>query len=217
MAKPKAAAVDPNARRIRELVTPEGVDLRLNLASAGERAGALLLDLAIMAVAVVVVSTLAFFAGLYRIPKADWPARRAAAVAATQLEDWLDKPAETYSGGLKRRLNLAIALINAPRILYLDEPTVGINARSRQTILDAIKITLEKTPPELAADIMDRGIVMSGGGALLRGIDKLVSEETGMPVTVTDEPLLGVVRGTGKALEELETLRKVLVASKKNS
>jgi rod shape-determining protein MreB len=82
-------------------------------------------------------------------------------------------------------------------------------------IIDAIRVTLEKTPPELAADIMDKGIIMTGGGALLRGIDRLVSDQTGMPVTITDEPLLGVVRGTGKALEELETLRKILVASKK--
>ena len=82
-------------------------------------------------------------------------------------------------------------------------------------IVDAIRVTLEKTPPELAADIMDKGIIMTGGGSLLRGIDRLVSEQTGMPVSITEEPLLGVVRGTGKALEELETLRKILVASKK--
>lgn len=84
-------------------------------------------------------------------------------------------------------------------------------------IVDAIKVTLEKTPPELAADIMDKGIVMSGGGALLRGIDRLVIDQTGMPVNITDEPLLGVVKGTGKALEEIETLRKILIASKKLS
>lgn len=84
-------------------------------------------------------------------------------------------------------------------------------------IVDAIKVTLERTPPELAADIMDRGIMMSGGGSLLRGIDRLIAEQTGMPVYITDEPLLGVVRGTGRALEELETLRKVLIASKKLS
>jgi rod shape-determining protein MreB len=82
-------------------------------------------------------------------------------------------------------------------------------------IIDAIKVTLEKTPPELAADIMDRGIVMTGGGSLLRGVDRLVADQTGMPVNIADEPLLGVVRGTGKALEELGTLRKILIASKK--
>jgi len=82
-------------------------------------------------------------------------------------------------------------------------------------IVDAIKSTLEKTPPELAADIMDRGIIMTGGGSLLRGIDKLVQAETGMPVHSAEEPLLSVVRGTGKALEEIETLRKVQVTAKR--
>jgi rod shape-determining protein MreB len=82
-------------------------------------------------------------------------------------------------------------------------------------ILEAIRSTLEKTPPELAADIMDRGIIMTGGSSLLRGIDKLVSDETGMPVHVAEDPLLSVVRGTGKVLEEIETLRKVQVTAKK--
>jgi len=82
-------------------------------------------------------------------------------------------------------------------------------------ILEAIKVTLERTPPELAADIMDRGIVMTGGGSLLRGFDVLVSRETGMPVHLSEEPLLCVVRGTGKVLEEIETLRRILVTPKK--
>lgn len=79
------------------------------------------------------------------------------------------------------------------------------------TIVEAIKATLEKSPPELAADIMDRGIVMTGGGSLLRNFDKLVSSETGMPVHQADEPLLTVVRGTGMVLEDmhhLEALRR---------
>ncbi|MDB4894907.1 MAG: mreB [Firmicutes bacterium] len=77
------------------------------------------------------------------------------------------------------------------------------------SILEAIKITLENTPPELAADIMDRGIVLTGGGALLRGLDTLISKETGMPVHVADDPLLCVVKGTGKCLEDMKTLRRV--------
>ncbi|MBP2019155.1 rod shape-determining protein MreB [Symbiobacterium terraclitae] len=77
------------------------------------------------------------------------------------------------------------------------------------TILDAIKITLENTPPELAADIMDRGIVMTGGGALLKGLDLLISKETGMPVHVADEPLLCVVKGCGKCLDNLDILKRV--------
>ncbi len=79
------------------------------------------------------------------------------------------------------------------------------------SIVDAIKATLEKSPPELAADIMDRGIVMTGGGSLLRNFDKLVSSETGMPVHGADEPLLTVVRGTGLVLDDphhLEALRR---------
>lgn len=76
-------------------------------------------------------------------------------------------------------------------------------------VIDAIKVTLENTPPELAADIMDRGIVMTGGGALLRGLDLLVSKETGMPVHVADEPLLCVVKGCGKCLDNLDILKRV--------
>ena len=79
-----------------------------------------------------------------------------------------------------------------------------------------MKTTLERTPPKLAADIVDRGIMMAGGGSLLRGLDRLLAEETGMPVTLTDDPLNSVVLGTGRALEELATLRKVLIMSKKS-
>lgn len=75
-------------------------------------------------------------------------------------------------------------------------------------IIEAIKVTLENTPPELAADIMDRGIVMTGGGSLLKGLDVLVSKETGMPVHVSDEPLLCVVKGAGKVLDELHILKR---------
>ncbi len=82
-------------------------------------------------------------------------------------------------------------------------------------IVEAVKMTLERTPPELAADIVDRGIIMAGGGSLLRGLDRLLGEETGMPVMLTDDPLSAVVLGTGKTLEEIETLKKVLITSKK--
>lgn len=76
-------------------------------------------------------------------------------------------------------------------------------------IIDTIKMTLENTPPELAADIVDRGIVLAGGGALLRGLDILIREETGLPVFIADDPLTAVVRGVGKMLDELELLKKV--------
>ncbi len=82
-------------------------------------------------------------------------------------------------------------------------------------IVDAIKFTLEKTPPELASDIMERGIMLTGGGALLSGLDKLISEETGMPVYIADKPLDCVVMGAGKVLDEIGTLRKVLISPRK--
>lgn len=78
-------------------------------------------------------------------------------------------------------------------------------------VIDAIKSTLEKTPPELSADIIDRGITLTGGGALIRGLDMLISRETGIPVNVAENPLDCVALGTGKVLEELDTLRKVLI------
>ncbi|MFC0188014.1 rod shape-determining protein [Fictibacillus aquaticus] len=75
------------------------------------------------------------------------------------------------------------------------------------SIMDAVKVTLEKTPPELAADIMDRGIVLTGGGALLRNLDKVISEETKMPVIVAENALDCVAVGTGRALENLHLFR----------
>jgi len=78
-------------------------------------------------------------------------------------------------------------------------------------IVDAVKTTLDKCPPELAGDVMDRGIALTGGGALLRGLESRIREETGMPVQVADNPLDSVVLGTGKCVEDFETLRQVLV------
>jgi len=79
-------------------------------------------------------------------------------------------------------------------------------------IIEAIKETIEETPPELVADIMDQGIVLAGGGALLVGLDKRVAEATQMPVHIADDPLTCVVRGTGRVLEDLDTLERVLVS-----
>lgn len=76
-------------------------------------------------------------------------------------------------------------------------------------IVEAVKVTLERTPPELAGDIADRGIVLAGGGALLKGLDLLLREETGLPVFLAEDPLSSVVMGAGKALEELDMLRQV--------
>lgn len=77
-------------------------------------------------------------------------------------------------------------------------------------ILDAIKTTLEKTPPELAADVMELGIMLTGGGALLEGLDRLIMRETGMPVHIAENPLDCVVMGTGKALDSIEVLKKTV-------
>ncbi|NLM39077.1 MAG: rod shape-determining protein [Firmicutes bacterium] len=84
-------------------------------------------------------------------------------------------------------------------------------------ILEAVKVTLEKTPPELAADIMDRGIVLAGGGSLLRGLDRLLVEETGMPVHIAEQPLTAVVMGTGIALEHFDLLQRIMLGPKRYS
>ncbi len=79
-------------------------------------------------------------------------------------------------------------------------------------IIDTIKIALERTPPELAADIVDKGIVLAGGGALLRGLDALIREETGLPITIAEDPLTCVVVGTGRVLDELDLLRQIQIS-----
>jgi len=89
----------------------------------------------------------------------------------------------------------------------LAEPVAGI--------IEAVKVTLERTPPELASDIMDRGIVMTGGGSLLRGLDTMINKETGMPVYIAEDPLSCVGIGTGKALESIDLLKRVVMSPKK--
>jgi rod shape-determining protein MreB len=80
-------------------------------------------------------------------------------------------------------------------------------------IIDSVKATLDKTPPELAADIMDKGVMLTGGGALLKGLDERLKYETGMPIHVTENPLSCVAIGSGRCLEEFEALKRVLIAS----
>lgn len=75
-------------------------------------------------------------------------------------------------------------------------------------------MSLERTPPELAADLIEHGIVMAGGGSLLRGLDKLISEETGLPVHIAEDPVTAVANGTGRVLDEIKYLRKVTVSVK---
>lgn len=109
--------------------------------------------------------------------------------------------------GLPRTIEVTSKIIGEA----ISEPVVSI--------VEAVKTTLEKTPPELAADIMDRGIMLTGGGALLKNLDKLLSKETGMPVFVAENALACVAYGTGKVAENIELLRQVTAAStgRKNS
>ncbi len=79
------------------------------------------------------------------------------------------------------------------------------------TIMNAVRVALERTPPELSADISDRGIVLTGGGALLKNLDKRIREETGLPVSIADDPLCSVVLGTGKMLSDFKLLRKISI------
>jgi rod shape-determining protein MreB len=95
--------------------------------------------------------------------------------------------------------------ISAPEIRRAIEEPI-------HAIVDAVRATLDQTPPELAGDIMDRGIVLTGGGALLRGLDERLRHETGMPVHVAADPLSAVALGAGKCVEEFEALQQVLVA-----
>lgn len=84
-------------------------------------------------------------------------------------------------------------------------------SRSIRIIVNNVKTVIEETPPELLSDVMQRGIILAGGGSLIRGLDKLVANQTEMPVRMMEDPLTAVVRGAGIVLEELETLKDVLV------
>jgi rod shape-determining protein MreB len=96
-------------------------------------------------------------------------------------------------------------------LTIVDEEIREALAEPVSTIVEAVRQALERTPPELSADIMDRGIVLSGGGALLRGLDHRLREETGLPVVLAEDPLASVVLGTGRVLEDIDLLRKVSI------
>lgn len=101
-----------------------------------------------------------------------------------------------------------------PKAITIDSDQIrGALAKSVSQIVDSIKMTVEETPPELVADIMDKGIVLAGGGALLKGLDHLVSLSTKMPVHIADDPLTCVVRGAGLVLEDLDKLKDILVTT----
>lgn len=99
-----------------------------------------------------------------------------------------------------------------PKILAIDSEEIRV-AISEQVdaIVETVKSALEQTPPELAADIVDRGIVLTGGGGLLKNLDKLLREKCGLPITVADDPLSTVARGAGKSLDSIEILRQVMI------
>ena len=99
-----------------------------------------------------------------------------------------------------------------PKIIGIDSDEVRkATTEQIRTILETVKVALEQTPPELAADIFDNGIVLTGGGALLKNLDMLLREETGLPITITEDPLTTVVLGSGKALDEIDLLRDVMI------
>ena len=137
---------------------------------------------------------------------------------------------ETTAEDIKIRLGCALPLVSTevmevrgrdlntglPKILSISSEQVRQAIEEPiQQIVDVIKMALEKTPPELSSDVMERGIILTGGGALIRNIDKLIAQKTGIPVYVTDSPINAVVRGTGKALEDLEKLKSVLASSRR--
>lgn len=99
-----------------------------------------------------------------------------------------------------------------PKILAIDSEEIRL-AISEQidAIVETVKIALEQTPPELAADIVDRGIVLTGGGALLKNLDKLLREESGLPITVAENPLTTVAVGSGMALDNIDILKQVMI------
>ena len=111
----------------------------------------------------------------------------------------MDVKGRDLVAGVPRTLSISSSEIREA----LSEPINGI--------VEAVKVTLERTPPELAGDIADRGIVLAGGGALLKNLDVLLREETGLPVMVCEDPVSAVVLGCGKALDNIELLKQVTI------
>jgi rod shape-determining protein MreB and related proteins len=122
----------------------------------------------------------------------------------------LEKPIETSMRG--RDL-----LTGLPKEIKITDANIReAISRPIKLIVENIKTTIENTPPELVADLYERGMMLTGGGALLKGIDTLIHQETKMPVHIADDPLTAVVRGTGKVLDDLENLREILLPSTKD-
>ena len=112
--------------------------------------------------------------------------------------------------GLRLLGPMARAVAAIPRSVS-DEEIREALSETVATIVEAVRVALERTPPELSADIMDKGIVLSGGGALLRNLDQRLRDETGLPVVLAEDPLASVVLGTGRVLSDMDLLRKVSI------
>lgn len=125
------------------------------------------------------------------------------AIVTPEADHSMDIRGRDLVSGLPKTLNIQAREIREA----LNEPIYKI--------IEAVKGTLERTPPELAADVMDHGIMMTGGGALLKNLDKLIAQETGMPVLVSEDALSCVGEGTGKSLENINLLKRVVMTSKK--
>jgi len=99
-----------------------------------------------------------------------------------------------------------------PKTITIDDSEIReALAECVATIMNAIRVALERTPPELSADISDRGIVLTGGGAMLKNLDRRIREETGLPVSIAEDPLASVVLGTGKMLTDFKLLRRIAI------
>jgi rod shape-determining protein MreB and related proteins len=118
-----------------------------------------------------------------------------------------DHEADVRGRDLVSGLPRTVTLSSADVRVALEEPV--------HAIVDAVRVTLDQTPPELAGDIMDRGIVLTGGGALLHGLDERLGQETGMPVHLAEDPLRSVAHGAGRCVEEFEALHQVLVTERR--
>ncbi len=114
----------------------------------------------------------------------------------------MDVKGRDLVSGLPKTINITCREIRTA----LQEPVTSI--------VEAVRTTLERCPPELAADLIDRGIMMAGGGSLLHGLDRLISEETGLPVFVAEDPLIAVANGTGVVLQEMDNMARILAGSK---
>jgi rod shape-determining protein MreB len=118
-------------------------------------------------------------------------------------EDFMEVKGRDLISGLPKMIKISRSEIRTA----LQEPITNI--------IETVRMTLERCPPELAADLIDKGIMLAGGGALLRGIDRLIAEETGLPVFVAEDPLKAVANGTGVVLQEIETMSKAIANTSK--